>query len=351
MNIMFFSGLAIGGAEKVATILAGQFANKHHQVSILSFVKGNDEGYAVDDKVKIYCADVNKNEHFRILKRLSKILKIVRAEKPDCIICLATGGIYPLFAAKAVRSRFIISERSNPNKSMGRKDKLNKKISFHGADAVVFQTEYARQQYSKKVQKKSVIIPNPLASDLPEIYSGIRKKRIAAVGRMITAKNYPMLFAAFKKFVTRYPEYVLEVYGNGPKEQETRKLAEEDEVLNEKVIFKGFVSNVNEKIRDCAMYVSSSNHEGLSNSILEALALGLPTISTDCPAYGAREYIQNNITGILVPVSDAEGLYSAMCTIVEDGWLTKDLSANAKDIREKLAASTIADCWLRLVGQ
>lgn len=349
MKIMFFSGLAIGGAEKVAAILASQFAMKQHQVSVITFTKGNDKRYIVDDEVEVFCAEVNPKSKIKVLRRWFKIREIVRGIKPDCIINLATGGIYPLLAARTVRGKLILSERSNPNKSMGGKDKLNKWISFRGADAIVFQTEYAKQQYPKEIQKKGVIIPNPLAENLPAVYTGVREKRVVAVGRMITAKNYPMMFEAFKKFALKYPEYVLEVYGNGPKEQATRDYVEQDDVLRGKVFFKGFVFNVNEEIRKSAMYISSSNHEGLSNSVLEALALGIPTISTDCPAYGAREYIKNNITGILVPVGDAESLYSAMCMMVEQGWLEKDFSTNAESIRKKLDASTIADSWLSVI--
>lgn len=351
MKIMFFSELAIGGAEKVAAILTGQFAVKQHQVSVITFSNREGKSYYVDDNIDVFSAEIKKETKFRVVRRWLKVREIVKQVEPECIICLATGGIYPLLAAKSIKGKLILSERSNPNKNMGKKEKLNKWISFKWADLIVFQTEYAKQQYSEKIQKKGIVIPNPLALDLPPVYTGIREKRVAAVGRMITAKNYPMMFSAFKKFVLRYPEYVLEVYGNGPKEQEYRRLVEQDDVLKEKVIFKGFVINVNEKIKACAMYISSSNHEGLSNSMLEALALGLPTISTDCPAYGAREYIKNNETGILVPIGDIEGLYSAMCSMVEKDWLNKDFSANSENIRRKLNAAAIADCWLKIIEE
>lgn len=349
MKIMFFSELATGGAEKVAAVLAGKFVEKRHQVSVISFKSKNSQNYDIDDRVTIFYVYVAEEEKFRVIKRLHKIWKIVGNIKPDCIISLTTGGIYPLLAAKAVKGKLILSERSNPNKNMGMKDKLNKWISLRNADAIVFQTEYAKKQYSNRMQKKGIIIPNPLDSNLPDVYTGIRENRVVAAGRMITAKNYPMLFAAFKKFAQKYTEYVLEVYGDGPKEQELRKLVEQDDILREKVIFRGFVSEVNKEIRMCAMYVSSSNHEGLSNSVLEALAMGIPTISTDCPAYGAREYIKNNVTGILIPVGDIERLYSAMCLMIEQDWLNKDFSDNAEDIRQRLNATTIADRWLMII--
>lgn len=79
--------------------------------------------------------------------------------------------------------------------------------------------------------------------------------------------------------------------------------------------FEGFRNDVHEKIADATMFVMSSDYEGLSNALLEAMAMGLPCISTDSPPGGARMVIRNGQNGLLVPVGNKEKLMEAMDSI------------------------------------
>ena len=114
------------------------------------------------------------------------------------------------------------------------------------------------------------------------------------------------------------------------------------------MFFPGYISNVNEKMCNAAMYVSSSNFEGISNSMLEALAMGVPTISTDCPVGGARMMIQNNENGILIPVGDEEALYKAMLKIAEDSEFAQKISNNAINIKQEYSIDKIVKKWENL---
>ena len=97
------------------------------------------------------------------------------------------------------------------------------------------------------------------------------------------------------------------------------------------------------------MFVSSSDYEGLSNSMLEAMAIGLPTVCTDCPVGGARMVIRDGENGLLVPVGDREALAAAMCRVADDRALAETLSQNGRTLREKLSIGVIADEWERLI--
>lgn len=96
------------------------------------------------------------------------------------------------------------------------------------------------------------------------------------------------------------------------------------------------------------MFVSSSSFEGLSNSMLEAMAIGLPTICTDCPCGGARMIIINGVNGILVPNGDKDALAQAMAQVADDSKLAAYLSKNAMKIREDLSIKKIARLWEKL---
>jgi glycosyltransferase involved in cell wall biosynthesis len=104
-------------------------------------------------------------------------------------------------------------------------------------------------------------------------------------------------------------------------------------------------ADVLDVVKDCAMFVSSSDYEGLSNSMLEAMAIGLPCVCTDCLGGGARELIKDGENGLLVPTKDAKALAEAMCSMVDDKELSKRCSDNASKIREELSAEYIADKW------
>ena len=98
------------------------------------------------------------------------------------------------------------------------------------------------------------------------------------------------------------------------------------------------------------MFVSSSDFEGMSNSMLEAMAIGLPVVCTDCPAGGARAIIQDHENGLLVPIKDANRLYLAMKEIIEKPELAEKLSTNAVRIRETQSEMAIMRQWQALIS-
>ena len=103
-------------------------------------------------------------------------------------------------------------------------------------------------------------------------------------------------------------------------------------------------------MKDASIYVSSSNYEGISNSMMEALAMGVPTVCTDCPIGGAALMIKNNINGILIPVNDEEALYKAMEKIIENKEFTEKISSNAIKIKEEYSIEKIVNKWEELIN-
>ena len=138
------------------------------------------------------------------------------------------------------------------------------------------------------------------------------------------------------------------LYANeGYRYQEELTQKAENLGISNKVIWHGFCKSVKEEIKDSKMFVLSSDYEGISNSMLEAIAMGVPTITTDCPIYGARCYIQNNISGVLTPVGDRESLVNAMVKVAEDDAFAEKLSINGAAIRNQYSVSGIARRFLQ----
>ena len=99
------------------------------------------------------------------------------------------------------------------------------------------------------------------------------------------------------------------------------------------------------------MFVCTSDYEGLSNSMLEAMAIGLPCVCTDCAGGGARMMIRDHENGLLTPVGDAQAVYAAMKEIIETPLLAQQLSAAASAVRGQLSISQIADRWEAMIHQ
>lgn len=249
-------------------------------------------------------------------------------------------------AAAGIPHRLLISERNDPAHFSG---KRLRDWSYRKSEKLVLQTEDMKRCFSKDIQKKAVVIPNPVSDDMPEPYTGERKKRIVAVGRLQPQKNHKLLLEAFADFQKICHDYELHIFGVGELETMLIQRAEELHIADN-VVFRGFSASVKEEIWDSAMFVLSSDYEGISNSMIEALAMGIPVISTDCPAGGSRMYIKNNENGILVPVGDKKALAEAMMKLARNPEFAKQLSVNAVKVKEQYALVKIADRFLEEAG-
>ena len=215
-------------------------------------------------------------------------------------------------------------------------------------NAVVFQTEGAKSYFNNKIQSKGSIILNPIRKNLPEHSKEKDSRRIVSVGRLNSQKNYTLLLEAFALFCQKYNDYKLEIYGKGEQEETLKKLAK-TLGIEDRVIFEGFRNDVHEKIADATMFVMSSDYEGLSNALLEAMAMGLPCISTDSPPGGARMVIKNGQNGLLVPVGNKEKLMEAMDSIAANAEMAEKMGRNAAEMRDLLSEERICSQWEKLI--
>lgn len=358
-KILFITGyLSSGGAEKVMSILASQCAEMGANVS-LAILREGKEAYPVSSRVHIYRA-FDAGVQNRGIERIRRLHNIIKTAEPEVLIpFLPIITLYTAIANIGLHKKIIMSERADPfrsvfSKDLDIKDRIGNFIMrrlglLRLAEHVVFQTEEAMSFYSKSIQKKSSLIPNPLdLSSLPKRFNGAREPVIIAAGRFAEEKNFPMLIRAFARFHEEFPAYKLVIYGEGDQRNTYEKLIRKLGVET-CVSMPGFIKDLPKQMFNKAMYVSSSNHEGISNSMLEALGMGVPTIVTDCPVGGARMFVRTDENGILIPMDDEDALLKAMCRIASDPEYADRISRKAVEIREKLSAEQICEQWLELV--
>lgn len=336
-----------GGSERVVSMLANEYVNRGYRVAILLFA-GSQVAYPLDERVEIHIAgQASGGNPFIQISRLLKMRRFFMRNKGCCIFSFSVNGsIFSVIAAAGIPHRFLVSERNDPTRVSGQK---LRNWAYRKAEKLIFQTEDMKKYFPEDIQKKSVIIPNPVSADMPEPFQGERKKQIVSVGRLHPQKNQKLLLNAFAAFHEVYADYELHIFGIGELENDLKKHAKELHI-EDYVVFRGFSSDVQHEIWDSAMFVLSSDYEGISNSMIEALAMGVPVISTDCPVGGSRAYIENGVSGILTPVGDQKALSDAMLRIAGDPELARKLSANGARIKERYGLEKIADRFLEEAG-
>lgn len=342
-RIMFATASMIrGGAERVVSILANHYAAAGWDVSILMLLHSH-VGYELDPTIRIIDISNDKvNAGLRFPKLVMQGRKILKEVRPDVLVsfmdnvCLVMG-----FAIRGLGIRHVTSERIDPS-GIRRNFALEKVLEriYASSDCCVLQTKRAWGYFPESVRSKSRIIPNPIEVSCPA--SGTKRPRIVTAGRLSPQKNHMMLLEAFAGFVKGHPDYTLDIYGEGALrnalEQRITSLG-----LAGSITLRGNAPHLHEEISDAAMFVLSSDYEGLSNALLEAMMMGLPCISTSCS--GSDEAIEDGVNGLLVPVGDSDALEDAMGRLADDEGLALMLGRNAMVSAGRFKADNVIRLW------
>lgn len=279
------------------------------------------------------------------------------AAKPDAVILSFLQPSIPLtlLAAEGLLNRVVVSERADPYRLLKKRYGYNFiKKYYQRADAVVFQTNDAKTAYPENIASKGTVIFNPVSGNLPEPYSGERNQNVTTFCRISRQKNLPVLVSAFADFHNEFSSYRLRIIGEPQNDDDTAALKETKALADrlgvmQCIDFLPFSSQVHNLIIHDAMYINSSDYEGMSNAMLEAMAIGMPVVCTDCPIGGAAAIIRNGENGLLTAVGDSNELARAMAKIASDQEFAAELSKNAAKIREELSIENTAKKWMELL--
>ena len=307
------------------------------------FFKNGDEQYLINKY------EVRNYDKVKWLKR-----RFSKNEK-NIIIAFLNDSIFLSLLSAKQGDKVIISERSDPRQfSLSKTNLAFYKKKYSKAD-IIFQSNEVKQWYKENFNILGVVIFNPINPNLPDRLSGKQKNIIVNFCRISPEKNLQLLIHAFELFHMCFNDYDLYIYGDAIGESRKEYL---DQITRdiEQCDCKGSIKilpaqkDIHNLIKDYAMFVSSSDFEGMSNSMLEAMAIGLPTICTDCPAGGARAIIKDHENGILVPVNDAEAMCKAMCEVADNPELAEKLSINGTKLKEDLAVDKIVNQWMEIIN-
>lgn len=332
--------LSHGGSERFTINISRGFSEKGYQVFLLTGPKEEREYLIPKGVHRIELLGANS-----FLNDIKAVYRYLKKNQID--FCLAVG-IYPNLVAGAanvrLKTKIVLLERNAPKQDrLSWKSRFLRKLLYRRGDAFVFQTPDAMKFYSEPIQRKGVVIGNPLKEGLP-YRSSEPKKEIIAIGRLEKQKNYFVLLRAMKIITEQSPEYCLRIFGEGPCRSEIVSMIKKLK-LEEKVYLEGFCDNVHDRIRNSDIFVMSSDYEGLPNALMEAMAMGFPVVSTDCPCGGPKMLIGNDENGILVPVNDSNSLAEAILKYIKEPEFKEEKGNAAKQAMMQYSLDNIMGKW------
>lgn len=360
--VFCIDSLVKGGAERVVSTLANNFA-KDNEVTIVTILNKNVEYDLESNIALIELGKKIKKKRNKIANRINyminsvdlvkKMRKNLNSIKPDIIITFLPEASFISILANKNKYKIIISDRNDPKQEYNNiiYKFLMKKL-YPKADGYVFQTHDAKDYFNNIIDFNTnnyeiILNPvNPNFEDCPRFTE--RKTKIVSVGRLTEQKNMELLIDSFSKMCGEFPEYTLNIYGEGNKREELEQKIKKLNLEN-KVFLPGVKDDIKNEIYDASLFVMSSNYEGMPNALIEAMVLGLPVISTDCPCGGPRMLIENEKNGYLVKVGDKAELVKTMRLVLSNEIIKENIGKEATKIANLVNINVVNTKWREFI--
>ncbi len=346
--------LCQGGAERVVSNLANEFAAHGYRVFVVTEWEEENE-FPLDERVtRVHVGlrpeDEKKNRVVKFLLRVKYLREFLEKERPDVLVAFAHRAIFrALMAADSTRTPVVVCVRIDP---VGHYDALSDKLQirwlFPKAAGAVFQTSQQRDFFKPYLQDNSTVILNPIH---PRFFGikrpEVRDKSVVHHARLVDFKNQPLLCRAFVRVHEKHPDYVLKIYGpdshDGTKEILDRIIEENN--AGDWIQLMGGCDTPEEVIPRGAVYAYSSDYEGMPNSLLEAMALGMPIVATDCPCGGPAEVMRDGVNGLLIPIKNEDALVEGINRLIENEELAERLGMEARKIKDIASVEAVFEKW------
>ncbi len=345
--IFFIGTLCNGGAERVVSILASYMAEQGMNVEILTYYD-RKKSYEIHPDVKLTAVETMTGSRSKV-KNFLAIRKYFREHAKAVISFLAPFNIMAIAANFGSGIPIVVADRNDPRKVPSNiAVRKARDFLYRFATGVVVQTKKNQEYFDGTVQKKSQVIYNPI--DLKE-KAGMalqcpKEKKIVTAGRLMPQKNHKMMIMAFSDVLKSHPDYHLVIYGEGPSRDELEKMIKELG-LEGKILLPGNIEDVHEHMKNAEIFVLSSNYEGMPNALIEAMCLGLPSISTKVS--GAADLIADHENGLLTDLDDQKQLTNAMLELIENQDLRGKIANSAVKLNEELKVSKIVQQWIEYI--
>lgn len=324
--------------------LVNALCERGHDITVMTYMRNDVE--TLNSKINWIKHDELENSS--IIKKIVVIRKEIRKSNADVSISfLLDANVYNIFACLGLGTKSIVCERNDPFKPGYRKLQFWKPW-FRFANGAVYQLPKVAEYYSI-IKAPTAVIPNPvICKDNIELDSfSKRPNLINVLGRLdIFQKRHDVLIDAFASFLKEYPSFKLVFYGDGPDKEKMVHQIQKLGIENN-VIFAGITNKPLEVMKKSKMYILTSDFEGIPNSLIEAMSLGLPCISTDCRPGGARLLIDDSINGFIVPQDDSNAIAEKMKWYIQHPNEADKMGLEGTKIKNTFSEEIIINQWER----
>lgn len=322
--------LVSGGAERVISVLANEFAKDENvEVHLILYLR-NEIFYSLDPRIIIHYPefDYTKYPVWRYLLKVNRFVRhTLKTIRPDSL--LSFGGRFNGFiivSALGLGIKIFVSDRSRPGISYGKLQDLVNPHLYKKAYGIVAQTSAAKNVAEQRTGHKNIkVIPNPL----PQLYSTtITKERVIVnVGRFINSKQQRQLIEIFAK--VKFGEWKLWFLGDGENFDDCKLLVKELGI-EDSVVFYGNKKSISEYLQQAAIFAFTSVSEGFPNSLGEAMSAGCACISYDIVA-GPSDMISNGVNGYLIKKNDTDNFGRCLIKLMENEDMRRDFQLKGID--------------------
>lgn len=359
--LILINGLRMGGAERMACFLSGEWVQAGHAVTIATLDGSHVPYFPLDPRVglshlgvsgpSLNICELVKN----FCRRIGSVRLSIEATGSDVVIgfggaCLALASL----AALGMSVCTIAYEQTDPlitEQKMGWLKRIVHRAALRLADAIVVQSSAAREVLPPTLRRRVHVIPNPIrpvtARATPAIPGSDGRFRLVSVGRLDAVKGFDVLLRAWGGIHAKLPNWILIIHGEGEERQALQSIIDKER-LNGRAFLPGATREVEQRLAEANLFVLSSRTEGFPNALCEAMAVGLPVVSTDC-RHGPSEIVTPGRDGLLVPVGDAVALGEAIFDLARDPARLAEMGEVANVIAQRFEKGGVMQMWDKLL--
>lgn len=354
--LLLTSSMSSGGAERVACTLVNAWSSRGDQVTLMpTFSGGGECFYELSPNVRlVYLADLVSSRTRSFVNqfaRLRALRRFIATERPDVIVSFLTNvNVAAVLASVGLGIPVVVCERTDPFvRQIPRLLRLACRFTYPLADVLMVQTQAVATKYASSGWSlcRVRVIPNPIPRqmlDLQHHASVGGRKRLIAVGRLDEGKQFGMLINVFASLSRRHTNWSLRIFGEGPLRPVLQQQIA-DLGIEGCVELPGRTKDIGEELAEADTFVMTSKYEGFPNALLEAMVVGLPCVTFDCPS-GPREMSMDGQVALLVPLNDEQALGHALERLMSDPDLRQALGSSARaSIIERFSLEQVLAQW------
>src|SRR5574341_125978 len=353
------SSLGVGGAERVMSLLASEWAAQREDVTIVTLTATGRDAYPLNKRVQRIGLDLERESWSPLhaiaqnLRRIRALRGVIKRLAPHVVVSFVDkSNVLTLLSSRGLGVPVIVAERTHPPyHTIGRIWSFLRWLTYRFANAIVVQSEVTRGWAKRLTPRVPVyVIANPLGSqffaELPAV--GTREPVVLAVGRFGPEKGFDLLIEAFARLAVKHPDWSLVVVGAGPLDGHLKDLA--GRLLPRAAFsFPGAVSDPERYYRAASIFAVSSHYEGFPNALLEAMASGCAVVASKCPG-GIAEIIRPDIDGVLVPPGDVASLATQIDRLMNNPSERARLGDNAARGSVRFRMDRIRSLWEKVTA-